>query len=471
MASEEGIKGMEVEDKFKFALLQVDKRLVNLEVAIGEINEKIKSLTTVDVETINQIKERLDELEDLIMVENLGGLELKRFLENIDSRTTELSQKTASLSESVKNFEEKISELKGGYDTSALKDNINKLEKNIEKIENELKDINKRMSELTPAQEVSRLENNLGSITSKIDEIVGKIESLEPSILKKVEEKIFDLKDIVTGLEGRIKSVEEMRKSLISLEEKISELKERIRVTESSMLKKVDEKISVLPLISEQILSFGEEISKLKEEASNLHRKSEQLITLENEIKRLEERIRPLETQIIQRVVSEISELRSETSKEIKEIKDKISGMIATKSEIDIKFLSSRFNALKENVDYLLNRKAEFDMKIDNLQKALAKIAEKVEEMASKPPIPASFEERLASMEKKIEAMPDEIFGNIKNVISQLPGSVREGSLAKSDVDTDIKKLLEKIAILEDKIISLKEYVKGSESGRPLIVE
>ncbi|MEM5855280.1 MAG: hypothetical protein QW472_03090, partial [Candidatus Aenigmatarchaeota archaeon] len=225
MASEEGIKGMEVEDKFKFALLQVDKRLVNLEVAIGEINEKIKSLTTVDVETINQIKERLDELEDLIMVENLGGLELKRFLENIDSRTTELSQKTASLSESVKNFEEKISELKGGYDTSALKDNINKLEKNIEKIENELKDINKRMSELTPAQEVSRLENNLGSITSKIDEIVGKIESLEPSILKKVEEKIFDLKDIVTGLEGRIKSVEEMRKSLISLEEKISELK------------------------------------------------------------------------------------------------------------------------------------------------------------------------------------------------------------------------------------------------------
>ncbi|MEM5879667.1 MAG: hypothetical protein QXU74_04230, partial [Candidatus Aenigmatarchaeota archaeon] len=60
MDSGEEIKGDGVEDKFKFALLQVDKRLVNLEIAIGEINEKIKSLTAVDAETINEIKERLD---------------------------------------------------------------------------------------------------------------------------------------------------------------------------------------------------------------------------------------------------------------------------------------------------------------------------------------------------------------------------------------------------------------------------
>jgi len=219
---------------------------------------------------------------------------------------------------------------------------------------------------------------------------------------------------------------------------------------------------------------LSEELSKLKEESSSLGTKVEQTAILENEVKRLNERIRLLEGQIIQRVASEISDLRTETSGEIKEIKDKISGIIATKSEIDIKFLSSRLNSLKENVDYLLNRKAEFDMKLENLKMALTKLAEKVEELANMPPATVSVEERIKNLEERIEKMPDEIFNNFKNAILQLPSSKQQKvkiETEKSDLDSDIKRLLEKLSFLESKIMSLEDDVKSSGSGKAVIVE
>jgi predicted nuclease with TOPRIM domain len=78
---------------------------------------------------------------------------------------------------------------------------------------------------------------------------------------------------------------------------------------------------------------------------------------------------------------------------------------------------------LKENVDYLLNRKTEFDMKLDNLQKNLAKLTERMEEMG------------------------------------------------KSDLNFEIKKLLEKLSILESRVTSLEKDVKSSRTGKVLIVE
>ncbi|MHA1743339.1 MAG: hypothetical protein ACTSV6_03695, partial [Candidatus Heimdallarchaeota archaeon] len=55
-----------VEDKFKLSLLQIEKRFVDLEVALGELNEKIKK---VDVKAISEMKQRMEDIEDLIMVE------------------------------------------------------------------------------------------------------------------------------------------------------------------------------------------------------------------------------------------------------------------------------------------------------------------------------------------------------------------------------------------------------------------
>jgi len=640
--------GEKVEDKFKFALLQVDKRLVNLELAIGEISEKIKNLKSIDAETINAIKERLDELEDLVMVENLGEIELKRFFENIESKTNDLSQKTNYFSEELKkietletkieqiknleeeivklkekvepietsilkNLKEEIADLKEKSEKLALKEDLEKIEKNVKEIDEKIsgifiptqeiinladkvlalegkiklledfkEDFDPIRSEIIKLKEklsffdvsslekISKLEKDFIELDKKISQLAlkteelaskpetseilnKKIEELEEKInlipkdnlekfenvmKQEMEEKIKAIRDDIEKNENKIddlnkkfetlsmpnpeivkldeklnqlnlkiedvekikgeidaikKEIETLESSILkkvnedsstfknNVEEKLkliegknSELNEKLKSMETSLSKNVEEKISSLSSFSEKISSLSEELSKLKEENSNFGKRIEQISNIENEIKSLNERIKLLEGQIIQRVASEISDLRMETSGEIKEIKDKISGITATKSEIDIKFLSSRLNSLKENVDYLLNRKVEFDMKLDDFQKALTKLAEKVEDIESMSFATTTVEERIRALEEKMEKMPDEIFNNLKNAISQLP-SVRQqkfkAETEKPDLDSDIKKLLEKLSFLESKIMSLEEDVKSSGSGKALIVE
>ncbi|MEM5766439.1 MAG: hypothetical protein QW423_02295 [Candidatus Aenigmatarchaeota archaeon] len=393
----------EIEEKFKFALLQVDKRLVNLEIAIGEIKEKLKSIQIIDVETINSIRERLDELEDLIMVENLGGFELKKILEDLNSKTTENYQKILELSKEVKNFAPQIEETK-------------KLE-----------------------EEINNLANKIGSS--------------ESPIIKKIEEDISDLKN----------------KSLQSA------LKDDVKQLEKN-IEKINERVSSILIPTEQIVDLADKILSLEEkfklvESSPL---TEKILNLENEIKRLEERIKPLETQVIQRIATEVSELRAETSREIKEIKDKISGIISTKSEIDIKFLSSRLNSLKENIDYLLNRKAEFDLRLESFQKALAKLAERIEELAERSALlHTSVEEKLVKLEDRIENMPNGIFASLKDAFSKLPEAKEiYQPLKNSKMEIEIKNLVEKISDLEDKLVSLEgEEAKASMNQKDIMTK
>ena len=305
-------ENIQVEDRYKLVFLQVDKRLVNLELVLGELNEKIKSLKVIDPETANAIQERLDDLEDLIMVGTLGGTELKEMLENINSQINEVAKKTAALS---------------------------------------------------------------------------------PEEYQKIE---------------------------------------------SSLLQKIDERVSTLPSAP-----------------SNL----------QEEITRLGERIKTLETEAMGKIVSEVTDLRAETSKEIRDVKEKVSGLSSVKPDIDIKFLSSRLNSLKESVEYMLNRKAEIDMNIENLRKALAQIALKVEQMPSAEPshgIPSSVEQRISNLEDRIGFLADEL--RAKKFKEE-----RGDAGLPITLSTQIDELLEKIVNLESRLRVIER--RDKESAGPIVVE
>jgi len=298
-------ENVEIEDRYRLTFLQMDKRFINLELAIGDLSEKIKGLKSVDSETINAVQERLDDLEDLTMVENLGGLELKKTLDSINSQIADLSKRTASVS---------------------------------------------------------------------------------PEEIQKVE---------------------------------------------ASILQKVNERVSSLPPAPLNQTGLQEEIARLNERTKNL------------------------ETGVIQKIVSEISDLRTETSKEIRNLNDQISGIGATKSDIDIKFLSSRLNSLKDSVEFMLNRKAETDIKLENLQKALSQIALKVEQTSiEKTPseIPPVEQKLSESGPREFESEPRE----------------EESSAFLS---TDIGNLLEKIARLENKIKMMEKEVQKSTKSGPMVLE
>lgn len=302
----------DVEDKYKLAFLQIDKRLINLELALGELNEKIKNLKVIDSETANTIQERLEDLEDLIMVENLGGVELKKTLEGINSQIDELSKKTAIL----------------------------------------------------PPEEYQKIE--------------------------------------------------------------------------ASLLQKIDEKISTLPSSPS---------------------------TLQEEVGRLNERIKVLETDVVQKIVSEVADLRNEMSKEIRDVKDRVSGLGTIKPDIDIKFLSSRLNSLKENVEYLLNRKTEIDMRMENLQKMLAQLALKAEQTPVEKPsieIPSSIEQRISSLEDKVGLLADKLRTR------EIDEGKREVPMA---LNMQINELLDKIVNLESRLRAVEGGIQKSTKIEPVIVE
>jgi len=305
------------DDKYKLSFLQIDKRLVNLEIALGELSEKIKGLKTVDPESVNAIQQGLDDLEDLAMLEDLGGTELKKMLEDINSQISELSKKTAALS----------------------------------------------------PEDYQKIENLL--------------------------------------------------------------------------MNKINEKISASPSLPPN-----------------------QITGLQEEVARLNEKTRILETDVINKVVSEVTDLRTEMSKEMRDVKERIGEIGTIKPEIDIKFLSSRLNSLKESVEYMLNRKAELDMKMDNLQKSLAQLALKVEQVpveTARSEFPSSVDQRLSNLENRIAFLSDEV----KSKEFEDREKMEE---PKIDFDVQINRLLERIDYLENRI---KTVEKGTQKSRrePIIVE
>jgi hypothetical protein len=365
----------EMGDKYKLTLLQIDKRFVDLELAVGELSEKIKAF---DPQVIADLQEKIDSLDSLIMTESLGVMEFKKMMENLEKRFEEIPKEAA----------------------------------------------------LSP--------ENLNKLTSSI------LPALESSILPKIETRISEIERKLTS---------------ISIKPSSPELEQRL------------ENISA--------------------ELKNL------VAYTQNEIKNIKEKIRPFDQEIVQKIVSEVSDLRTEVSKEIRYIKEKIEGERATKSDIDLKFLGSRVNTLKESVDFLLNRKVEIDQKIENLEKALARLSgmtgetlpegviedvenarkelikkieraeevsqelEKKLELVKKVEGPAPFvipekiNERLASLEKKLSLLESEI---LPGKMPTFPGK-------------EISELISRIRALEARINALERAPQKPKKVEPIVLE
>lgn len=499
------------ENKYKFALLQVDKRLVNLEIAVGEINEKVGGLKSFDQETLDEIKERIDDLEDLSMVENLGGTELKKTLEDINSKTNELSQKTDLLSGEMKKIQIPAPQTE---QIASLKDEITRMGEEIEPLETSLlKKIDERVSEISlPTDKIVNFEKEIAGVKERITKLALKTENLalkteemaaagplaevQPAVERRIsslEEKVGELpNEIYENFQKAIKSeskeisrlaekIDDFESEFANLKEKtrpLGNVKDEMKQLESSILKRVNDKITGISLLSEQMVKLGNEIAGIEDRIKSSVDIEERIRPLQEEVSRLKEKTSPMGTEVIQRVVSEVADLRTETSREIKEIKDRISGISVTKSDIDIKFLSSRLNSLKESVDYLINRKAEIDMKLENFQKAMAQFVLKTEQIVAAKPaaeVPSSVNRRLSALEEKVEELPNEIFENFQKAMSQAASKPEQtgGEKAKKSfggLDVEINELLAKIDFLENRLKTLEKEKMKSGKGEPVIV-
>jgi len=247
--------GKSVEDKFKMSLLQVEKRFIDLETTVNELNQKISE---TDLSQVAGLSQRMDDVEDLMMVEQAGIMELKTMLEGVQTNL----QKQAEQPQQVQ----------------------------------------------LP---------------------VAPIPTISPEEIQK----------IIHPIESR-------------LHQRISSLEKRI---------------DIAPQQTAQ--THPDEIQGLRARIDALQNRLNVLGNVKAEIEILRNKIDPLNAETMKSVVNELSDLRIETSREIREIKEKIGN---APLYADIQFLSNRVKDLKLNMDTLLNMKVEIDSKILNIERSMA---------------------------------------------------------------------------------------------------
>ena len=245
-----------VEDKFKLSILNMDKRFVDLEMTISELSESVKA---GNVESLRLLNQRVEDIEDLILVERAGLVELKGLMESVDDKfetTSKLSERfekrfDEKLDQELDRIEEKIEQRV--EDAEALvklavektKRPAGLTEKTRERIALIEKDVAglKRAPtvEATNPLELGELRSGMQDLEAKMSSITKSVNDLKYTVDEKIKAAVKDVQVGTAGFEFMNSKIESLKAGIDVLSNKrvqmvmnIGELEEKINALEIS---------------------------------------------------------------------------------------------------------------------------------------------------------------------------------------------------------------------------------------------
>ncbi len=379
-----------LEEKFKLSLLQIEKRVIDLETTISELSSRLKeveeSLRNKVEETpeVEKIKERIDELEDLIMVEQAGIIELKKMLQK--PRRIKLPK---AVTEKIKEMEKKISELEKKREEtkkSSLGKEVEEIKTSLEelktKVENSLSIFDEKIKRIESSPVVQTLDIDLFS--SRIDELKKNLdklakeqlqvdlrigewerrfellnEKLKSSYPGQIVEELKSLRKGLVTLNARTESLERVSRDLIkqvtSLDSSYRKLENLEKIIEIN--REMENKIERFKLVEDTVRRLSTKVEAIYEE---LDKKLLTLKNLEESLEDIKEKVSKLDSSLFKKVSKEELEIfKREISSKIedqlkrtdienirKEVKmeiEKIKNEIKKTPQIDTKILDKRF--------------------------------------------------------------------------------------------------------------------------------
>ncbi len=267
------------ENKIKLSLLQAEKRLVELEVAVAELKQSTENLKNIDPSAFETLKElpeiqkRLGDLEDLIAVDNLGVEEFKKTLEDIKEKVSEQSQKTSP------ELEAKIIEVEEKTRKVAEIDNLKEEIKSLDEV---FRGLN---------EEVAKVKAETESKTSpsvNFDFLLTKVENLR--------KLVDDVNSTKAALEIRLDGLERSV-SFLQTRRNFNPSDELIRAVQNykndfqGIMGRMEALESALNNISTNILTLESKVGKFEgfEKASALGKELEMKL---DEFKQIEDEVR-----------------------------------------------------------------------------------------------------------------------------------------------------------------------------------
>jgi chromosome segregation ATPase len=397
---------MAEEENLKLKFLDLEKKFVELEMNVSKINESLKKL---EATKLNEVLERFEEIEDLVMIENAAVVELKELLEA--SNTDEIRKDLEAVK---KDFEEKINNI-----NSTLSSSLSEIRENIAKI---------------------------SSDTEKIKELEQRIEKVESSLA--FIPKIIEEGDLIEGLGKIVKTHDETIESIKRELDEIKGLKDKI---EEELNKRIPSSLL------EDFVKLGNELSLLKVNVSSL---SKQLDEIYRDVKLLK-------PEMIREAISKMTELKVETEERVKEVNDLIASISSQKEDIKkigliearINDVSKQINSFLAEIEFLKSSISNFSTKkeLEKLKEEMSGIVSTLDSMKNQLVIKEDwekFEKEISSLREDLSNMKSEVNKSnleidiIRNSLQAISSKIEE----RKDILTqkDIENISRKFVNVED---------------------
>jgi len=385
---------MEEEENLKLKFLDLEKKFVELEMNVSRINESLKKL---EATKLNEVLERFEEIEDLVMIENAAIVELKELLEA--SNTDEIKKDLEAVK---KDFEEKINNI-----NSTLSSSLNEIRENIAKI---------------------------SSDTEKIKELEQRIEKVESSLA--FIPKIIEEGDVIEGLGKIVKTHDETIESIKRELEEIKSLKGKI---EEELNKRIPSSLL------EDFVKLGNELSLLKVNVSSL---SKQLDEIYRDV-------RLLKPEMIREAISKMTELKVETEERVKEVNDLVASISSQKEDIKkigliearINDISKQTNSFLADIEFLKSSLSNFSTKkdIEKLKEETSSIISTLDSLKNQ----LVRKEDWDMLEKEVSTLKEDL----SNLKSEVNKSTLELDIIRNSLQALSSKIEERKDILTQKDI------------------
>jgi len=340
-----------VEEKFKLSLQNMEKRFVDLEVNISELSNNVKALSGAvenkqfleeTKKTVDDLTTRIEDSEDLVMVEQAGILELKKMLEGLEGRldTKVLEDKIKEVENVAKTAIENLE--KNPQIPSEVTERINLLEKDVTNLK--VKPEVEHVSYL----EIGELRKNLKALDGKIESMRFVLDGLKKEMFERMKSQpgqptlnVAEL-DLINSKMNSLKAgVDILSDKRVETDLKLNELRDKIE-----FLRKESEKSPAQQILND-MKAQKHEIERSKIQIESLERVVRQLTADINNVENIAEKFESLDR---------LTDLKKEVDDKIKNFRF---------AEEEVRRLSERMELMYNDLDkrIMSMRNVERDMK------------------------------------------------------------------------------------------------------------
>ena len=296
-----------------------------------------------------------------------------------------------------------------------------------------------------------------------------------------LEKKVLDLEGLVNDLKKSLESknleqrIEDIEDVLMASNLVIYELKEKLeaigfgKLFEKLDVEKLNNLLKRVESLKKELTGFNSELNSIKEKFDEIlnetEKVKEKVEKSEVSIESINQKFSELKNREIGKILSEISALRNDFTKEILKLKEELDELKKA-SPTDLSILNSRLNSLKEDVEYLMNRKVEMEMSLKNLEQKVGEMLEGklVQEKLLKGL--ENFGKRVKTLEEKLKQLE-----KISFRLSTLENSVEIlKSLATKEIPEEkFEEIGNRLNLLTSKLNALEIWIESKKEKVPRI--